>query len=355
MFNTEKPKEKKINKMTRKILYILLFIGCSLSVYSQCNYKLVEIAAAKSGENSVFIRDFKVKLKPGTMDNPSPVGRFPVVLNKGVHYRFTIANAEDMEGKAIMQLVRRDQVLGSTYDIENQLDIQVFDYHCDKSATYQILISFIHGKEGCAAGVLSMILHDSLEIADLQLQKEQERPVMYLFLPNKLEITATGIPGGKVKVDIDQGKVVKKEDEYIAYPDHEGEAIVQVASYKKSGELYETDSIKFIVKFPPLPELLLPGQQGSTLSKFRFMSGGEVVLYYPYETEHQPYILLEYTIATTPYGLEGYKTTDHITFQQMRLVNDLKQGDTLYLIDIQYKDPNGIIHTIKTVELLIIE
>ena len=339
--------------MMKRITYMLLFIGLSFPAWGQCNYKLVEIAAAKSGENTVFIRDFKVKLSPGTMSNPSPVGRFPVFLNKGVHYRFTIANAEEKEGRGILQLMRRDQILGSTYDTENQLDRQKFDFICEKSATYQVLISFIHSREGCAAGVLSMVVNDSVKTMDIQFQ--EQTPPLYLFIPNKLDITATDIPEGSIKVEISQGKIVEQNGDYIAYPLKEGTAKVYVTSYKKTGEVNEIDSIVFDVEPPPLPDLVLPGQYGRTISKMRFINGGEVGLFYPFETNSSPYTLIEYTLSSSRFGLEGYSSSDKITFQQIRLVNDLQPGDKLYIKNIKFKDPNGKVYTINTLEILIME
>ena len=92
-----------IRKMNRKKLwFMLIFLFSGITAYTQCNYQLVEQAAQLAGSNTVYIREFKVRLSEASMDDPVPTGRFPVYLNEGVNYRFTIANAANIEGKAMV-------------------------------------------------------------------------------------------------------------------------------------------------------------------------------------------------------------------------------------------------------------
>lgn len=332
-----------------------LCLGLMQYISAQCDQSLVDMAAKKAGPEAIYIRDFKVKLSEGTMENPSPVGRFPVYLNEGINYRFTIVNDTKKEAFAILQLIRRDNILGSTYNFDERTDLQQFDIICQESATYQVLISFNEGQPGCAAAVLSMILQDSITTIEPGVAMESDSSgTIYLFIDNEMHIAATGIPGGYLNVSISNGQIFEKGGIYLARPDRIGEAIIKVDAYKKNGSLNETDSILYLVEYPPLPKLQLPGMRGNVISKNSLPGINRIELDVFLPEIRDVYTLLEFAISREKEDLFGAVSNGlHITQKQIDLIQSTPSGGKIYLINTRFSDPQGRIHYAPVKEIFI--
>lgn len=141
---------KKIILLT---VFALMFGGFS---YSQCNDQLVNLCAM-STDGATYIKDFKARMKKAKKNEPAPVAKYSVVLNKNTVYRFNVCNATEFAGKAIIQLYDAESMLGSNYNVATGKDYASFDFYCKKSGIYQVFMSFKGGEEGCAAGILSFV------------------------------------------------------------------------------------------------------------------------------------------------------------------------------------------------------
>jgi hypothetical protein len=339
--------------------YLICTVGLCLGLIhylsAQCDQTLVDKAAMEAGPEAIYIRDFKVKLSGGSMENPSPVGRFPVYLNKGINYRFTIASDESRDAFAILQLIRRDNLLGSTYNFDTGTDLQKFDMLCEESATYQVLVSFNEGQPGCAAAVLSMILQDSMTSMEPGIAIANDSAgTIYLFIDNEMHIAATDIPDGYLDVSVSNGKIFKKGGIYIAQPDRTGEAILKVDAYKKNGDLNETESIFYHVEYPPLPQLRLPGMRGNIIFKNSLPGTNKVDLDPLFPEIRGVYKLLEFTISQGKEDVFGAVSNGlYLTQKQIDLIFSTQRGERLYLINCRFSDPDGKIHKAPVMELFI--
>ncbi len=314
-------------------------------VSSQCNQQLVDKAANIAGNEAIFIRDFKVRLPEGTMENPAPVGRFPVFLNEGITYRFTIESDTVSQGFGILQLQRRDRLFGSTFDFDTRINTGQFDFACEESATYQVLISFNEGNPGCAAGVLSMLLQDDMEHIVPETLTSDSAATLYLYINNELHIAATGIPGGHLEVETDNGTIEPTGKMYIAKPDSIGTATIWVDAYRRNGELSERDSLVYRVEYPPLPILHLPGMHGNVLYKNQ-LTGNNIIRLESYvRGGDNVYTLKEFTLSDQrkrAYGLTHNEI--YLTQQQIELIRDTPAGERIILSNIRYADPDGNFH-----------
>jgi hypothetical protein len=337
------------------ICIIGIYLGLVQYLSAQCNQTLVDKAAAKAGPESIYIRDFKVKLSEGTMQNPSPVGRFPIYLNEGVNYRFTIANDDNSDAFAILQLIRRDKTLGSTYNFDTKTDLQQFDLMIEESATYQVLISFNEGKPGCMAAVLSMILQDSLTTIELGVPIVSDSAgTIYLFINNEMHIAATGIPGGHLEVTISNGEIFEEGGVYIARPGVIGEAVIKVNAYDKMGILNESDSIVYFVDYPPLPYLNLPGMQGNVINKSKLPGRNSVKLDVLLPEIEGVYQLMEFTISHGDRDLFGAVSNGlYLTQKQIEIIQSTPDRGKLYLINMRFRDPEGKIHIAPVKEIFV--
>lgn len=147
-----------MNKLILAIVATLLLVSYNpVETQAQCNEQLTNQCALEVGDNATYLKEFPAKLKRKRRNDPIPHAPFTVVLNKGTHYRFTLCNAVDYEGEGVLQLYDSNRLLGSTLDITTGKEYKSFDFMCQKTAVYQVFISFKEGKEGCAVGILSMV------------------------------------------------------------------------------------------------------------------------------------------------------------------------------------------------------
>ena len=146
-----------MKKLLIPFIFLLAFTTYSIDSKAQCNNQLVNNCALNVGDNATYIKDFKAKLKKARRGASAPIAMFTIVLNKGTHYRFTVCNAKEFEGEAVLQLYDTNNMLGSTFDLARGKDYKAFDLMCRKTATYKVYMTFQGGKEGCAVGILSIV------------------------------------------------------------------------------------------------------------------------------------------------------------------------------------------------------
>jgi hypothetical protein len=325
--------------MNRIWLMVLLAHMISTLVQAQCNNQLVDIAASQSGKDAVFVNEFKVKLNAGDKKQPSPVGHFSVLLKEGITYRFNVANANEYQGKAILQLCDKGQILGSTYDLETGTDKYRFDYKCSKTTRYQVLMSFKEAKEGCAVGILSMILDSSLITKQAN---DSVYEILYKDIWNPLLLNISLNKGEYFEVSIDSGKIEKNNDVYSAFVTAKAYATIKINVLDSLKKPKETNSKVFKVEELPLPYLSLGMKNNSFVSKTDISSFPFVELQLPVSLDIQPYKLLDYTILPSEYsidGLIGY--SDRLTPAQVDLINGLEPGSKLIFKNIRIRHPNG--------------
>lgn len=343
--------------MIKKALWLsVLLLTYTLSAYAQCNHRLVEIAAENAGADAVFLRDFKVKLSKGTMDEPSPTGKFPVFLNKGVMYRFTVADAEEYEGRAIVEIRRRGQLFAGNYDFNSNIYSSSFDFKCERSSTYQILINYGAGKEGCTAVVMSMVLQDSLTYINPSLPyKSDSAETLYLWLGNELHIASTEGNDAELDVEISQGSITKKGGIYIAKPETTGTALIKVKVIKNN-KVIESDSVLYYVEYPPLPVLKISGETGGYLSINEFNRHISVETKPVHQLKGNPYTLERFSFMATDNMLSEYHSdNDKLSIEQIQFIRGLKPDDKFYITKVVFTDPRGKTHTMSGTREIIIK
>ena len=336
------------------LIWIVSVIG--VNIYSQCNSRLMERAAAQSGTDALYIRDFRIKLDEGTMKKPSPVGRFQVFLNEGIRYRFNVANATEYEGKAILQLYDRSRMLGSTFDTEQKDDKQLFDYVCDKTGSYQVLMSFSEGKKGCAVGVMSMVLNDTMTVPERKTAENNSKDMesLYLGIDNELNIAATNIPGGSLQVSISQGTITGSDGRYIARVVKKGIATVRVIALNRKGNVSEKDSMEFMVRDLPLPIATFGGLYQGMISTRDIDRITEIKLEYPFEVGSNLFTITEFSIFKEDNLNRGEVShSSNLTSSQKILIKNLRVGERFIISDIYVRGPDGTTHLLKPLTFIL--
>lgn len=318
---------------------------CTLPAFTQCNHRLVEIAAEKAGADAIYIREFKVRLSKGTMDEPSPTGKFPVYLNKGVQYRFTVANAQEYAGKAIVEITRRGQQYAGNYDFGKNEYTSSFDFLCDKSATYQLLINYGADKEGCSAVVMNMVVQDSMVYIDPSIPfKSDSAEVLYLWVENELQVASSEGKGAELQVTSSQGTVERRAGYFVVQPEKIGEATIYV-NVIRDNKIVDSDSVVYIIEYPPLPQILLDSETGNQLSLRAFTRNMKIEVISPLNSNRNPYELKEFSLVSKDNILDIHKSNgEYLSPEQINFIRKLNPGDKIYITNAMFTDPEGNIH-----------
>lgn len=140
-----------------KIFVIILITVMNNNIFAQCNSELLTKCVSCNIKNTIYLKDFKIRLKKAKKNQNPPMAKFIVVLNNNTRYRFNICNAKDFEGKGVIQLYDDTRLQGSSYDPATGKSYNGFDFVCNKTGVYSIVFHFKAGKEGCAVGLLSYV------------------------------------------------------------------------------------------------------------------------------------------------------------------------------------------------------
>ena len=136
--------------------FIFTFTCFFQSAKAQSEAQKVDMCAKLAGD-ATFQSDYPVQLTGTEAGQRAPVYRKAVALRKGNRYRFTICTDEESSGDAVLQLYDENKMMGSSFYPDTGKEYQNFDFDCNKTAVYILIISFKDGKEGSAIGVLSHV------------------------------------------------------------------------------------------------------------------------------------------------------------------------------------------------------
>lgn len=142
--------------MKRLTTILLLMLIAKTFAFSQCNQNLVDFCIGKISADATYLREYRVRLAESDAKEPA-VARFSTLLTKGNTYRFNVCSALDFEGEAVLQINDRSSIVASTFDKTTKTNYSGLEMSCNKTGIYNIYISFVDGRPGCAVGVISLV------------------------------------------------------------------------------------------------------------------------------------------------------------------------------------------------------
>lgn len=329
------------------LLSLLLVCLCCGQAKAQCGNELVEKAASQSGANAVYLREFKVKFDGSERGKAIPTAKYPILLSKHTTYRFNVCSAEEFEGKVILQLYLKDKLMGSTFDAPTSSDVQHFDFTCDKTATYEVVMSFNEGKPGCAVGILSLIPEKQADAAPA----DKELDVIYASADNPIMIFDDEDEFARIEVSIDNGSVVKVEGaNYIIHPDEAGTALLTLRVLHRDGSLKEFKQKKFAVLELNKPYASIRGMVAGQISKEELMQSGRLDLWFS-EGMKCNYQVLSFTLSDRNDLISGISTTSgRFSKAQRDWINGLPTGTRLFIKNIQVRTTDHVVMNIGSQE-----
>ena len=332
------------------IIPLLFFLIPWSGLNGQCDQSLVEMAISQSGHDVQFIREFKVHLKGGTKKKPLPVAKYTTYLQEGNLYRFNVVNSDAFEGEAIFQLYRRNEKLGSTFNSDLGKDNRQFEYYCDNSGTFELIISFNAGKEGCAVGVLSLVLTDSV----IRQKELAEMEIFYTGVENPVSVSFNETTPDSFQISISQGQIFKRDGDWYARVDEEGIATIQVVLFNDRGEVKDSASIDFLVQRLPFPYASLAGMRGGVISKFELTVIQKLEISSPVDFEKFGFKIERFIIYDRDKRYRTYPSSgNYFTATQKSFIAGLANGTRLLIDEISVITPWGEILEIDPIAFVI--
>ena len=118
---------------------------------------LVSTCVLAAGENTTYLKDFRVQLPKSASSDATPVYKANMYLMKNMKYRFSVCNAPASKGELIVTIYDQGKELISSFNRNTGKQYGSIDFICNKTGLYTLWYGFKNGEQGSGVGVVSMI------------------------------------------------------------------------------------------------------------------------------------------------------------------------------------------------------
>ncbi len=143
-----------MKKLIFLIIPVLIFLNYNTT--AQCNSQLHDKCYVEI-KGTTYLKDFKVRLQTAEKNKKSPIAKYSIAFSKGNHYRFTVCCDVNKDSEAIIQIYQSNRLIGSNFVKGSDKIYSAFDFVCNKTGIYSIMISYRDGKDGCSVTMLSLV------------------------------------------------------------------------------------------------------------------------------------------------------------------------------------------------------
>ncbi|MEA2042723.1 MAG: GldM family protein [Bacteroidota bacterium] len=335
-------------KSNRTIIYVALwllpvFFGFQQTVFAQCDETLIKKAIDQSGIDAYFLKEFKIKYTKAKTDDPAKVAKFSAYLIRGNLYRFNIENARQYESKAVMQLFQRGHLLAGNLDLDKQIYSNSFEFSCSKSGNYHILMSFIEGKPGCAAGIMSLVVNDTTNLSDFGISEADSVESLYIGIDNELYIAATNEDSLQLKVSVSKGEIEGQNGNYIVHVFEKGFSKITACTINSQGDTIEESSKIFKISNLPKPVITFAGSRGGIIRKQEMLRANSLEALWPENIPEAGGTIISFAMSKKMFSSEKYYSSDNkLTYSQKKFIKTLPKGSNFFIRDIVFKQNQGV-------------
>ena len=139
------------------LLSLALFILPALAEGQPATDDLVSSCVLSAGENTTYLKDFRVQLPKVVPGGSAPVYKANMYLMKNMKYRFSVCNAPGSHGELVITLYDQGKELITSYNRGTGKKYSTIDFICNKTGLYTIWYDFVNGEQGSGVGVVCMI------------------------------------------------------------------------------------------------------------------------------------------------------------------------------------------------------
>ncbi|NJO67981.1 MAG: hypothetical protein HC830_00705 [Bacteroidetes bacterium] len=252
----------------------------------------------KADRRPFLFREFKVKLKKGTVRKPLPSAKFNIFLKSDNRYQVNIASDKALMNTAILQVYNNGQLLGGTFDEGKNTFHNSFGFTAPRTGSYQVVISSREGKEGCIAGIMSLLLDKPLESDSVAPEKQEELEVLYLQVENPVSIITDKEESDSIYFETDNGIIREKSGSYFLIPSNEGICTLKVIIKNSHGKIKEEARSDFLVRRLPVPTASIHGMHGGIIARSALQLADGIEINSPIEFEMYGFEVLDFSVKT---------------------------------------------------------
>ncbi|MBO7566871.1 MAG: hypothetical protein J6T60_07235 [Bacteroidales bacterium] len=175
--------------------------------------------------------------------------------------------------------------------------------------------------------------------------------VLYIGVPNPIDITASGVPAEKLNVSISGGSISKAgAGSYIAQVKAPGKAVISVTA-SVDGQTKSLGSKEFRVKRVPDPVAKVAGKRDGTVTKAELAAQAGVKADLENFDFDMKFNVVSFKVSATIKGFSQDATANSAAFtaQQKQIISQVPSGGKVYIEDIKAKGPDGSIRSLGTI------
>ena len=130
------------------ILSLALIIMPLLATGQPATDDLVSSCVIAAGENTTYLKDFRVQLPKAAPNAAVPVYKANMYLMKNMKYRFAVCDAPESKGELVVTIYDQGKELISSYNKSAGRKYSSIDFICNKTGLYTLWFDFINGEQG---------------------------------------------------------------------------------------------------------------------------------------------------------------------------------------------------------------
>lgn len=139
------------------ILSLALLCLPVLAMSQAATDDLVSSCVLAAGDNTTYLKDFRVQLPRAAANAPAPVYKANMYLMKNMKYRFSVCDAPGSNGELTVTIYDQGKELISSYNKSTDRKYASIDFICNKTGLYTLWYDFRGGEQGSGVGVVCMI------------------------------------------------------------------------------------------------------------------------------------------------------------------------------------------------------
>ncbi|MCR5455883.1 MAG: hypothetical protein K6F33_12920, partial [Bacteroidales bacterium] len=176
--------------------------------------------------------------------------------------------------------------------------------------------------------------------------------VLYIGVPNPIDITASGVPAEKLNVSISSGNITRSGGvgSYVAQVKAPGKVNISVTA-NVDGQTKSLGSKEFRVKRVPDPVAKVAGKRDGTISKAELAAQAGVKADLENFDFDMRFNVVSFKVSATVKGFTQDASSNSAAFtaQQKQIIQQVSSGGKIYIEDIKAKGPDGSIRSLGTI------
>jgi hypothetical protein len=139
------------------IISAALLVLTAMAKGQPANDDLVSKCVLAAGDNTTYLKDFRVQLPEAGPGATTPVYKANMYLMKNMKYRFSVCDAPGSKSELMITIYDQGKELISSFIKSTGKKYSSIDFVCNKTGLYTLWYDFVDGAQGSGVAVVCMI------------------------------------------------------------------------------------------------------------------------------------------------------------------------------------------------------